>query len=493
MLIGSGRKIMGSRCRVSQKVLLVGCVVWMCGIPSKPVRAQITRNTVGPDGAFSTIQVALWNCPNSGECQVDVQAGQVYTENVAFLYDTGGKIVLTGGWNSAFTSREEASRLSTIDGAGAGPVLDIQNSGAHILEIEGFIIQNGSSTDGAGILVHPMGTSAATVKLVNLEIRNNHAEDTDICTGGGVHAEIDGSERLEIIRSEIGLNSATVSSGTNYVAGGGMYLLAGDDASFLVRDSWIEENTATSDTAQKIGAGQAFILVGDSTGEIENLRVTNNTASGANEGITGTGGDLRLEDNASLVVRRCMWALNSNATGGSSGEQLSVGTYGNTELLLTDSGMALGDQEGLKANAWDTSTQRFVNLTAADNTTVGINFYLRAAGATGSIYNSISYGNGTDANIDADVTTDNNLIGVDPFWVSPGDPFYNYRLDLGSPALDVGNNDPPPGGLLGTLDLDGRPRIENTTIDLGCYEGAGLLHLDGFESGGIGEWTLVVR
>jgi hypothetical protein len=456
----------------------------------QPARAQITRNTVGPDGAFATIQNAIWSCPNSGECHVDVQLGQIYTENVAFMnFHTGGKIVMTGGWNSTFTSREEGRRLSTIDGGGTGRVLNISISGSATVEIEGFIIQNGSSNGGAGVNVIPSGASNATVKLTNLDIRNNHAANTSSCYGGGVYAQLDESERLEIVRCEINSNSATVTSGDDFVSGGGMYIKASSNASFLVDDTWVEQNAANSDTADKDGGGGAFFLDGDSSGEISNLRVTNNTAGGANDHVTGTGGSIGLWDNSSLVVRRSVWALNENLTGGTGGDQLRVTSFGNATFLVTDSAIALADQDGLGVFAYSASQNRYVNLTVGDNSGVGINIQLNDT-ATASLFNSISYRNGTDTTLDAGVTTGNNLIGVDPAWISPGPPNFNYHLDQGSPALNAGNNSPPGG--LGTLDLDGLPRIQDSIVDIGCFEGAGRLFADGFESGGTGEWSTSV-
>ena len=454
---------------------------------AQPAHAQITRNTVGPDGTFATIQNAIWSCPNAVECHVDVQMGQTYTENVVFLSaHSAGKIVVTGGWDATFTSRGEGFRLSTIDGGGTGRVLDIHISGTATVEIEGFIIENGSATVGAGINIQPSAYSNAVVKLSNLDIRNNHASNTNTSMGGGIRAELDGSERLEIMGCEIGPNSATVTSTANYAAGGGITIHASATSSFLLEDTWIDENTATSDTAQKEGAGQYFVLVGDASGEILDLRVTNNTAGGTFDAVTGTGGCIRLEDNASLVVRRSVWALNSNLTG-ATGDQLTILSYHNSTLLVTDTAIVSGDQRGLYARAWDSANQRFVNLTVADNNLTGINFDLVGIGTTGSLYNTISYGNGTNAYLGASVATGSNLIGVDPSWVAPGPPSYNYHLDQGSPALDAGDNVPPGG--LGTLDLDGLPRIENSTVDIGCYEGAGWLFADGFESGGTGEWS----
>ncbi|MDB4306212.1 hypothetical protein N9980_01445 [bacterium] len=488
-MVENGSLVVTPGCRISRSVFLFGFLVLVFLVAPQSAQAQIVRNTVGPDGTFATIQAAVNACPSAVECHVDVEMANIYTENVVFpISHTSGTILVSGGWDATFSSRIENFRASTIDGGATGRVLDIQVSGGTVA-IEGFIIENGSDTRGAGINVDPGGASGAIVKLTNLDIRNNHASNTYSCEGGGVRAQLNGSERLEIVNSEISSNSVTVTSESNYAAGGGIYISASGTASFLVDDTWVEENTATSDTAQKEGAGQAFYLEGESSGEIVNMEVTGNTAGGTFDAVTGTGGRLILDDNASLVVRQGVWALNSNLTGDTE-SQLHIGSYGNATLLVTDTAIVLGDQNGLYSRAWDFSSQRFVNLTVADNALTGINFDLVGGGTTGSVYNSIAYGNGTDVYLAAGIGTGNNLIGVDPIWVAPGPPSYNYRLDQGSPALDAGNNAPPGG--LGPLDLDGLPRIQNSNVDIGCYEGAGRLFADGFESGDTGEWSSAV-
>jgi hypothetical protein len=450
--------------------------------------SQPVRKTVGPDGAFGTIQAAVNSCPPAVVCNVDVQAPHVYTENLVIPSSVvSGSINITGGWNSTFTSRIDDPGATTINGGGVGRVLDVRIGGGSFT-LDGFAIEGGVDADGAGIGVLPTGASDVTVKLKNLHIRNNHASSTYSCYGGGVWAALDGSERLEISRCSITSNSATVTSGTGAVSGGGLMITASGAASYLVERSWIEQNTISSDTARKQGAGQYFGIIEDASAEVADVRVNDNIASGSNTTVHGAGGFLNLTGNGQMVVRRSVWAVNLNTTGGAA-DQLKLWCENNGSLLITDSAVALGDQNGLDGYATTTSELRLVNLSVADNTLVGIRLELGDS-ATSSLYNSISFNNGTDAALNAGVATGNNLIGVDPLFVDPGPPNYNYRLGVGSPGVDAGNNSPPGG--LGVTDLDGRPRIENGTVDIGCYEGEGMLFYNGFEAGGTGEWSITV-
>ncbi|MBS1732111.1 MAG: hypothetical protein JST02_02335, partial [Bacteroidetes bacterium] len=94
-------------------------------------------------------------------------------------------------------------------------------------------------------------------------------------------------------------------------------------------------------------------------------------------------------------------------------------------------------------------------------------------------------------------------INADPLFVNPlpassapttgGD----YHLQRCSPALDVGNNAAIPGGI--TTDLDGNPRIFNTTVDMGAYEkqyalpdANGIVYVDKTKSGDGKTWVNAV-
>jgi hypothetical protein len=472
--------------RLAARIIPFALVVFV--LVPLTARSQAARKTVGPDGAFGTIQSAVDDCASGVICDVDVQGPYTYLENVTIPSSfSAGSITISGGWNSSFTLRDESPSGTIIDAGGVGQALAVVISGGAVT-IQGLTIRNGASSYGAGIQVTPSGASGATITLANLIIRDNHSSGVGTSQGGGVWTELDGSERLEITLCEIFDNTTTVLSGTGAAVGAGLSISASGTATFLVAHSWVEENTASSDTARMDGAGHFFSVLEDAVGEVLDLRVSGNTAAGSFASATGCGGHMYLSGNGQIVVRRSAWSVNSDETGATA-EQLRLTCRDNSSVLITDSAVALSDQNGLFGTATGTSELRLVNLSVADHGLTGIELS-EVPGATVTLHNSIAYGNGPDTILDAGVGTGNNLIGVDPLFMDPGPPNFNYHLGIGSPGVDTGHNSPPGG--LGPADLDGRPRVENGTVDIGCYEGVGLLFFDGFEGGGTGEWSATV-
>lgn len=93
--------------------------------------------------------------------------------------------------------------------------------------------------------------------------------------------------------------------------------------------------------------------------------------------------------------------------------------------------------------------------------------------AGGKIHNTIVYGNGGNDPImftDAQPPMTNNLFEGGQLNSISGDPLLNndFTLQVGSPAIDAGDNSKYPTAY--TKDLYGNDRVFNTTIDLGVYE-----------------------
>ncbi len=94
---------------------------------------------------------------------------------------------------------------------------------------------------------------------------------------------------------------------------------------------------------------------------------------------------------------------------------------------------------------------------------------------------------------DCGINGGGNLADADPLFVEPPDPANapttagNLRLQLGSPAVDAGNDSYLPPDV--TTDLDGNPRIIGSAVDLGPYEfdpgcpAAGVAYVDAAATG----------
>lgn len=83
----------------------------------------------------------------------------------------------------------------------------------------------------------------------------------------------------------------------------------------------------------------------------------------------------------------------------------------------------------------------------------------KCIGTNNIVDNNIVFGNRN--NISMRVGAATNTYNVDPQFISPGD----YRLKPTSPAINKGK---PVGAT--ELDIDGKPRIQNNTIDIGAHE-----------------------
>ncbi|MCJ7728842.1 MAG: right-handed parallel beta-helix repeat-containing protein, partial [Sedimentisphaerales bacterium] len=133
-----------------------------------------------------------------------------------------------------------------------------------------------------------------------------------------------------------------------------------------------------------------------------------------------------------------------------------------------------------------------INCTVVDNIGIGGINIGGGGDVTGTITNSIIWGNRgewSSIQIDLfDMTPEVTFCDVEGGWPGQGnidaDPLFvdsdgldniagtaddNLRLLGGSPCLDAGNNLAVPPSL--TTDLDGNPRIINGTVDMGAYEG----------------------
>jgi len=152
------------------------------------------------------------------------------------------------------------------------------------------------------------------------------------------------------------------------------------------------------------------------------------------------GGGTYKSDTQRCIIRRCT----ATGNGGACAEE---GTHRNT-LMCQSTGLF-----------YVTYGVYLYNCTVADNAAPG-NFDTIVN--TLSRYNCIIWGNTANGRPVAQNDAE------DPKLVGDGD----YRPRVGSPAIDGGDNDY--AAAAGDYDLAGNARVQNGTIDRGCYEGPGV-------------------
>jgi len=121
---------------------------------------------------------------------------------------------------------------------------------------------------------------------------------------------------------------------------------------------------------------------------------------------------------------------------------------------------------------WGSSRINIINSTFSNNSGVNDKVIKIVNGDNLATFlrNSIVYGNGVGSPYDfngvAGGITVQNTLTTDPLFVDATNNNFNFQV--GSPAIDTGDNNYVTAGM--TTDLAGNARIYNTTVDMGCYE-----------------------
>ena len=186
-----------------------------------------------------------------------------------------------------------------------------------------------------------------------------------------------------------------------------------------------------------------FNIPGDYNAKLINCEISGNHDNFFNP-QTGLGGSagLRIGHNLIADVINCTFGDNtlSHNTG-------CVITVNDAELNMYNS--ILYNNDGYSFNLWE-------------NALVNISHSL-IEGGDGNVnyYYPLAVVNWLEGNLDED-----------PLWQNSGE--FPYSLSAGSPCIDTGTLDLPPGIELPEYDLAGNPRIFGETIDMGAYEWQGV-------------------
>jgi hypothetical protein len=381
-----------------------------------------------------TIQAGI-DAANDGD-KVLVAPGTYY-ENIDFK---GKAITVTSSGGP---------KVTTMDGGQVNQVVTFASGEGPNSVLSGFTIQNGASGFvGGGIYID----------LTSPTVRHNVIENNLANDGGGGIGVYCGSPLIEenIIR-----NNSQLPNSEGGVGGGGISV--GCTGSARIIGNSIENNTWP-------GSGGGISLDAAGTPLIENNIIASNSAEFNPRSVPSQGGGIYAVNDSSALIIQNLIVANSATQGG--GIYLSV-PEGQNPILVNNTIVA---QPGLIqggavwVGGFDDGVQFFNNISVGvPSAPTGSAVYCDGTFsqqpptfANNDAYSGIGTGlQGTCAG----QSNQNGNISANPEFVDLAKR--NYRLRVGSPAINVGTNSAPD---LPKKDIAGRPRIVGGTIDMGTYE-----------------------
>lgn len=338
-----------------------------------------------------------------------------------------------------------------------------------------LITGNAVSNKGGGVYFNYGGI------LTNCLIQGNQTStNNDAGYGGGVYCEGGGLLKDCMIisnKAQYGGGMAVnqcgiVSSGTVTLAyntaerGAGLMFAGGA----IVKNFNIYSNTASS-AAITFGGG---LYVGSAC-TVEYCSVVGNQAN--------YGGGMRVGGDSSTIVRYCTFAWNRGNYGG--GIDFHTGSCVVRNCLITHNTGTAGGGAYFYKNGITENCTVVSNMLNSGGLGGGVYCHTENGG-TGTVVNTIIYYNApsfqysnyynnavgiysnccfTPVLSGASTNYSANNITSEPLFINY--PAGNYRLLTGSPCIDAGLYQ---SWMDGALDLDGRRRIRDGTVDMGVYE-----------------------
>jgi hypothetical protein len=326
---------------------------------------------VGGSGKYKTIQAAI-DVAKSGTT-IQVSQG-IYLENVTIT--SSKNLIIQGGWDQQFSSRNEDSKLTVIDGGGKNSVFFIEaRSGINIkVIIDGVTIQNGEASIGAGIWAAALTIdSHLELTLKNSLVTRNETNGYGQAGGISIRA-FAGYVEATLLNNTITQNKAS-----NF--GGGIVIMTGDAGSENVKliKNVVTNNIVTRFQEPNVGGGDGGGIAVYGSGKDSNLLVsfTNNIIT---NNQAGYGGGIYGHSLNEAITKL---TLKNNIVAGNSGN----GIFSNCGAV------AQGEKPGGQIN-WELTNNTITGNAVGSNNAGGV-WTNTADGASTivSSYNDIIWGN----------------------------------------------------------------------------------------------------
>jgi hypothetical protein len=433
--------------------------------------AQAAVYKVGPTGSYSTLDAALEDAARTpGSHEVRIASGTRH-ELTSVSFSIANQVVVSGGWDPAFTS-PWTTGPTILDGGGAeGRVLSVWVRDAKVA-VRNLTIRNGLTAlrpggipfainaVGGGFLASARG--AGELELSSLVATGNRIQiglPHVVTWGAGGYVGASDTARVRIVSCTFSSNVISRDPGltTGNSAGAGLYVELGGSATVEIR-----RNTVSANRTEGPGGEQSGMTVRSSSAAprgvlvLEN-RIHDNVVEGGGGVASGLG--LRARGDVSQPAMEARRNVLSGNRGARQLDALALDTAG---LVISDSVVAEGPDGGVRALATGGAGVGLTHLTVVRNEGVGVEVS-REGTAEALLLNTIAFDNATDTALGAGVFALANRFGVDPLF-QPGS---SYRLTAASPMRDAGTS---AGSLQGTLDVDLGPRVVGPRVDIGADE-----------------------
>ena len=357
---------------------------------------------------------------------------------------------VSGGNANIISSDDITVEMQTIDKGNGGGMCNVSSSP---------MITNTTFTVNSAVGGGGMYNVSSSPMITNTTFTGNSASD-----GGGMY---NASSSPTITNTTFTVNSAGL--------GGGMY----NDAS----SPTITNTTFTSNSAFNNGGGMENASF--SAPIITNTTFTGNSAS--------DGGGMSSSFSAPIITNTTFTGNSAVGGGGMYNAFSSSPTITNTTFTGNSASVRGGGMENVTSSSPTITNTTFTGNSASVRGGGGM---YNSSFASTRIRNSILWGNGTE------IVNDNNGVAIvgksiikggftgcgscpntngnaDPLFANAADPdgtdnLYRtaddgLRLQVGSPAINTGDNSLIPSGV--TTDIAGAARIQGGTVDMGAYEG----------------------